>query len=68
MYNTPASTEIVMYTVKDIIKIFKCSQPQAYKIVNANGFPAIKIGGMLMVEHTALEKWLEKNRNKKIRL
>jgi len=60
--------DIIMFGVEDIQKIFKCGSSQAYKLVNANGFPSIRIGGKIMVEKKALEIWLEKNRSKKILL
>ena len=58
--------DITMYTVKDIKRIFKCSLTQAYNLVNASGFPSIRIGGRIMVEKSALEKWLDKNKGKAI--
>ena len=57
---------IVMYTVKDLTAIFKCSLSNAYKIAKANGFPSIRLGGTIMVEKQALEKWLEKNRGRRV--
>jgi len=59
-------SDIVMYSVKDIRNIFKCSSSQAYSLVNANGFPSIRIGGKILVEKNALENWLYKNQGKKI--
>jgi len=60
--------EIIMYTVKDLQKIFKCSHTQVYALVNANGFPSIRIGGKILVEHGELKKWLEQNRGKSVLL
>jgi len=60
------NNEIIMYTVKDIQNIFKCGLKQAYELVNANGFPRIKIGKKILVEKKALEKWIENNRGKNI--
>jgi len=62
------NTNIVMYTVKDLVGIFKFSLTQAYGLVKASGFPSVRIGGKYMVEKTALENWLDKNRGKKIAL
>ena len=60
------ANEIIMYTVKDIQNIFKCSLPFAYKLVKTNGFPAVKFGGKTMVEKGALGHWIEKNKGKQI--
>jgi len=58
--------DIVLYTVKDICKIFKCGSTRGYEIVNTNGFPSIKVGGKILVEKGALATWLEKNCGKTI--
>ena len=63
-----SSDDIVMYTVKDLCGIFRCSLTQAYSIVHANGFPSIRIGGKILVEKRALEQWLEKSKGRKILL
>jgi len=55
---------IIMYTVNDLQKIFKSSRTTIYKLVGSDGFPSIKIGGKILTEKTALEKWIEKNRGK----
>ena len=55
-----------LYTVKEIKNIFKCGQKQAYEIVNANGFPSMRIGGKILVERKALEDWLSKNKGKSV--
>lgn len=60
--------DIIMYTVKDIQKIFKCSQAHAYELVNANGFPSIRIGAKILIEKTALQKWITKNLGKSVLL
>ena len=62
------SNDIIMYTVKDIKSIFKCSLPQAYDLVNANGFPSIRIRGKILTEKRALENWLDKNKGRVISL
>ena len=50
-----------MYTVKDIMRIFKCSQTHAYELVGVNGFPAIRVGRKILIEKEALQKWISKN-------
>jgi len=64
MDSVPMKPEL--FTVKEIKDIFRCGQKQAYEIVNANGFPSIKIGGKILVERKALEDWLNKNKGKSI--
>lgn len=54
----------IIYKTADIGKIFGCGKNQAYGIMNTNGFPSFRIGKKLMVEKTALEKWLDKNKGK----
>ena len=58
------NNDIIMYTVKDIQDIFKCGRRQAYDLVNANGFPSIRIGNRIVVEKSALENWLGKYKGK----
>ena len=58
--------DIIMYTVQDIRRIFRCSLPQAYDLVNAGGFPSIRIGGKILTEKRALENWLDTNRGKSV--
>jgi len=60
--------DIIMYTVKEIKDIFKCSSTQAYGLVNAKGFPSMKVGGKILTEKRALENWLDKNRGKHVAL
>ena len=65
-HNNNSQNEITMLTVKYIQKIFKCGLKQAYALVNANGFPTIRIGNKILVEKKALEQWLDKNKGKNI--
>ena len=60
------NANIVMYTVKDLRDIFKCSLTVAYNLANSNGFPSIRVGGKIMVEKQALKQWLEKNRGRHV--
>lgn len=57
---------IIMYDVNKIRDIFQFGKNNAYQLMKANGFPSIKIGGKMLVEKTALEKWLMKNQGKSI--
>lgn len=58
--------DIIMYSTKDIEKIFQCGKNQAYAIMHTPGFPRIKVGKRLLVEKKALEKWLILNQGKNI--
>ena len=58
--------DIIMYTVKEVKNIFRCSLTQAYELVNTKGFPSIKIGGKILTEKKALESWLDRNRGKAV--
>ena len=58
--------DIIMYNVKDIKSIFNISQTQAYALVNANGFPTVRIGGKILVEKYALQSWLDRNKGKTV--
>jgi excisionase family DNA binding protein len=57
---------IEIYTVKELSNVLKCSLSQSYALVNASGFPSIRIGGKIVVERKALENWLEKNKGKRV--
>ena len=60
--------EITMYTVKDIQRIFKCSQAHAYELVNTSGFPQMRIGRKILIEKHLLKRWIDKNVGKTILL
>ena len=49
------------YTVKDIMRIFKCGRDKAYQIMNLKGFPMTVIGGKILVHPVALQRWIDKN-------
>lgn len=52
------TNDIVLYTVDDIQKIFKCGKRQAYCLVNSSGFPKIRINRRILVPKDKLEKWI----------
>lgn len=54
------TSENILYTVKDIQRIFKIGRTQAYKLISANGFPSIKINNRIYVPKKKLENWLDK--------
>lgn len=49
-----------LLTVKDIQKSLQVSQDMAYKLVNTNGFPAIKIGRTIRIPEDEFDKWVKK--------
>lgn len=49
-----------LLTVKDIQKSLQVSQDMAYKLVNTNGFPAIKIGRAIRIPEDEFDKWVKK--------
>jgi len=56
----------VIYTVKDIQRIFKCGKNQAYELMNSDCFPSFKINCKLLVYKNKLEEFLNKNTGKTV--
>lgn len=48
-----------MLTVKDVQRLLKISRPEAYRLVNQRGFPAIRFGRAIRVPKDALVHWIE---------
>ena len=46
---------------KDISRVLRISEPHAYRILHAKGFPTILIGKRLVVKKDSLLDWLAKN-------
>lgn len=57
--------KLVLYNAKDLKIMFGVGINQAYQLMNVSGFPSIKIGRKFLVEKNSLEKWLQKNQEKK---
>lgn len=47
-----------LLTVADIQNIFGIGRSVAYKLMNADGFPLIRLNKFLRVSPQALEKWI----------
>lgn len=47
-----------LLTVKDIQCIFSIGKNQAYKLMNSDGFPSIKVGKKIYISRNALDEWL----------
>lgn len=60
--------EIVLYSVKDIQKIFKIGITQSYQLMSASGFPAIRLNKKLLVPKDKLIKWIDKNCGKTVNI
>lgn len=57
---------VVLYTAKDLQRIFKCGRKKAYQIMNSDGFPSFRIDSLLYVEKESLERWIAKSKGKTI--
>lgn len=55
------TSDIVLYTVEDIQKIFGIGRTAAYQLVSAEGFPIIRINRRILIPKKKLEKWLDQN-------
>ena len=58
--------EITLYTPKDIQRIFHCGKRKSYEIMHTPGFPAFRVDGLMYLERTDLEKWIQRQKNKGI--
>ncbi len=47
-----------IYTPDDIMAILHIGRSSVYKLFSSEGFPSIKMGGILRVEKSKFEKWL----------
>ncbi len=47
-------------TVEDVAKIMKIGRNKAYEIFNIKGFPAFKVGRLLMVTEPDFKEWINK--------
>lgn len=56
-------TYIVLYTPKDIQKMFQLSRTNTYQLINSPGFPSVRLNKKILIPKKDLEKWLEKQSN-----
>ncbi len=54
--------KVNLYTVADLMEIFHIGRTNAYKLMNAQGFPSIRINRMLYVRETDLARWLDQRK------
>ena len=57
-----------MLSPKDIQQIFGCSRNKAYQIIEAKGFPKIKVGKQYYIPEADLERWIAKNTGNEVRI
>lgn len=55
------NSEIKLYTVKDLQRIFHIGKNKAYELINIKGFPYIKIGRNILIPDDKLRKWISEN-------
>ena len=63
---TRDANSVVLYTSKDIQRIFQCGKKKSYEIMHIVGFPSFKIDSSLYVEKNELEKWIAKNKGRQV--
>lgn len=56
--------EKMLMTVEEMRKVTGFSRPMAYKLVNREDFPKIKIGRRIMIPVKQFECWIEKQSEK----
>lgn len=62
------NTQPTVYTTKDVKRILKCGQRQAYELMNSNDFPSFRINKKLLVERNQFEKWMNRNIKKTVNI
>lgn len=58
--NNIDNSNIVLYTVSDIQKIFSIGRTKAYELMSAEGFPSFRMNNRVYVERNKLSNWIEK--------
>ena len=57
-----------MLTPKDIQSMFGLSKRKTYQLVEAKGFPKIKIGKQYYIPEDDLERWVQKNVGQEVKV
>ena len=47
-------------TVKELMAFLGIGRVTAYKLVNENGFPSIRIGRKVLIDREGLQAWIKK--------
>lgn len=58
--------DIILYTPKDIQRIFGLGRDKTYNLIRSSGFPKIQIGREYYIPKDKLEKWVSGNVGKSI--
>ncbi|MBO4299938.1 MAG: helix-turn-helix domain-containing protein [Clostridia bacterium] len=53
--------EKIAYSVSELGKALGIGRNNAYALIHREGFPAVRIGGRVIVPVKELEEWLRKN-------
>lgn len=56
--------DIQLYTIADIQRIFNLGRTSAYQLMNASGFPTIRLNKKMYVPVNKLNQWIEKQTGK----
>lgn len=56
--------EKMLMTVEEMRKVTGFSRPMAYKVLNREDFPKIRIGRRIMIPAKQLERWIEEQSTK----
>jgi len=60
------TNETTFYTVNDLPKILPIGRNAAYRLVNQEGFPKIKIGKKILIPAAKFYQWLDSNVNQSV--
>ena len=61
-----SNEEPVVYDTKDLQRILKCGQRQAYELMRSTSFPSIRLNSKHIISREKLIEWLNKNAGKTI--
>lgn len=57
--DTGSSVGDEMLRARDIARIFRVSEPQAYAMMSAGKIPTVRLGRSVRVSRRQLERWIE---------
>jgi excisionase family DNA binding protein len=57
-----AKLEENLLTVRDLARILNCGRTMAWKLVNTDQIPTVRVGRLVRVEREAVEEFIESNR------
>ena len=62
------NTEIVLYNIEDLQRIFHIGRNKVYQLASTSGFPAMRLNRQILVPKDKLERWIQQNSGKQITL